>query len=443
MKSRLAWLAIVILLAAIGSAFYVLAVRRIDPQELAASLRSVAGEWWMPLAYAAAYAVSNLLFIPTQALSVVAVLLWGWEKGGTIEWVSATVGALPPYFLARRAARDRARNLLRRYPDASQRLEKEGGMLLLVLRLFPVVPYTALNYLAGLSAARPLQYTAITAVGIIPSTFIFAYFVDSLIRGIATPREVAGRIFIAGALLALFVILGRLVTRRLTLESPAPMPLRYPRAFRILRDTFGQHPFKQRLHIYGRFLTAPFLRTLDIIPVGARVLDIGAGHGTYARLVVEERAREVIAVEPDLRKTLIAFRHPRVRFVAGFDDCIRGIFDVVVVYDVIYRLPPPERDALFRRIYDRLRPGGTFVLKDLDPAKRLKWSWNRIQEKISDAVFGLTIGKGFYIDTREEIAERMQRAGFSGFTHRHVDFGYPHAHIIYTATKPVTSARSA
>lgn len=214
------------------------------------------------------------------------------------------------------------------------------------------------------------------------------------------------------------------------------MSLGYAGALRLLHRTFRNHPAGQRLHILGRFLTAPFMRTLDVIPIGARVLDIGAGHGTYPRLIVEERAREVIAVEPDIRKTVLGFKHPKVKFVAGYDDCIRGTFDVIVVYDVIYRLPPGERDALFKRIYDRVKPGGLFVLKDLDPSRRLKWQWNRLQETIMDRFFGLTIGEGFYVDTIEQIGERFARAGFTGFEWKRVDFGYPHAHIVYTARRP-------
>ena len=215
------------------------------------------------------------------------------------------------------------------------------------------------------------------------------------------------------------------------------MSLGYLRALRLLHATFHNYPITQRLHILGRFLTTPFLRTLDVIPAGARVLDIGAGQGTFPRLLVAERASEVIAVEPDLRKALIAYRHPKVRFVAGFDDCIRGQFDVIVLYDVLYRLPPEARDALFRRICERLRPGGLFVIKDIDPSNRLKWSWNRIQETISDRLFGLTMGEGLYGETREQIAERMARAGFTDFQWKRVDLGYPHAHIIYTARRPV------
>ena len=212
------------------------------------------------------------------------------------------------------------------------------------------------------------------------------------------------------------------------------MPLGTFQALRLLHHTFHHHPPAQRLHILGRFLSAPFLRTLDAIPLRARVLDIGAGHGTYARLIAEARNADVIALEPDLRKTLTAYRHPSVRFVAGFDDCIRGAFDAVVLYDVLYRIPPAERDAMFARIHARVRPGGTFVLKDIDPSRRVRYRWNKLQERLADAL-GLSLGTQFDSDSISRISERMARAGFTGLQWTRVDTGYPHAHILYTARR--------
>ena len=213
------------------------------------------------------------------------------------------------------------------------------------------------------------------------------------------------------------------------------MSVGYFRALHLLHKTFHTYPAGQRFHILGRFLTAPFLRMLDVIPEGARVLDIGAGHGTYARLIAEERAGSVIALDPDLRKTLHTFHHPKVRFVCGFDDCIRGTFDVVVMNDVIYRLPGEERDRLFARVVQRLEPGGVFIIKELDPASGFKRSWSRLQEKIMDRFFGLTIGEGFHLETRERMEARLRAAGFSDFEWKRIDFGYPHPHILYTARK--------
>ncbi len=213
------------------------------------------------------------------------------------------------------------------------------------------------------------------------------------------------------------------------------MPIGIIRALTLLHGTFRHHPPAQRLHILGRFLTAPFLRTLDLVPEGARVLDIGAGHGLLARLLAEERAREVVALDPDLRKVLLAYRHPRVRFVAGYADCIRGRFDAVTIYDVLYRLEPAQRESLLAHARTLLNSGGILILKELDPAARFKARWNRLQERFADLLH-LTLGHYAENLRREEIEAMMARAGLADFRWKRVDSGYPHAHIVYTSRKP-------
>lgn len=211
-------------------------------------------------------------------------------------------------------------------------------------------------------------------------------------------------------------------------------------ALRLIRRAFSHYPAGHRLHIFIRFLTAPFVRTLAFVPPGSRVLEIGAGHGTYALLLTHANvAREVIAVEPDTRKSLLPMRQPRVRWVAGFDDCIRGTFDAIVIYDATHRLSLEGRTDLYRRIFERLRPGGTFVLKDLDPEHRLKMGWARLQDWISDTFLGISIGEGFIYQTRAEVEATLRGIGFETFSVHEVGRGYVHPHIVYVAVKPVTS----
>jgi SAM-dependent methyltransferase len=214
------------------------------------------------------------------------------------------------------------------------------------------------------------------------------------------------------------------------------MSIGYLRAAGLLRRAFSRYPFRHKLHIAIRFLTCPFVRTLDVIPPGSRMMDIGAGHGSYAHLALDAGAREVVCVEPDLRKAFLPISDPRIRWVAGFDDCIRGTFDVISIYDATYRMTLEVRTAIFRRAFDRLKPGGTFILKDLDPGHPFKARWARFQEWLSDTFLHISLGSGFIYQSRADVQRTLELIGFRDLTAKAIDRGYPHAHIIYTAKKP-------
>lgn len=203
----------------------------------------------------------------------------------------------------------------------------------------------------------------------------------------------------------------------------------------LVRRTFAAEPLPTRAHTIGRFLTCPFLRVLPHLPPGARVLDLGAGHGTFARLAAEAGASRVVAVEPDLRKALPSFDHPRVRFVAGYADAVGGTFDAVTIFDVICRVPVEIWDSILATAFERLEPGGVFLLKEIDPENRLKGGWNRTQERIAD-LLGMTLGDAFSYETRDQMRDRLARHGFERFEAVEMGAGYPHAHILYKAWRP-------
>lgn len=208
-------------------------------------------------------------------------------------------------------------------------------------------------------------------------------------------------------------------------------------ALSLVHRMVAGKPLSTRAHVVGRYLTCPFLRVLPHLPPQAHILDLGAGHGTFARLAVEAGAAEVVAVEPDLRKALPSFDHPRVRFVAGYADSLAGRFDAVTIFDVLCRVPMAAWDPILDTAFARLRPGGLFLLKEIDPEHRLKGRWNRTQERIAD-LLGMTLGDAFSYETREQVRARLERHGFERFEAVDLGSGYPHAHILYLARKPVT-----
>ncbi|HXI13530.1 MAG TPA: VTT domain-containing protein [Thermoanaerobaculia bacterium] len=185
--------------------------RLFDEQQISTWLTSVRQHWWTPLAFVACYIGAALLLLPVTFLSVAAALVWGWRVGGAIELVAATLAAVVPFAIARGVAPPwLERRLVDRFPR--ERFREEGMTLLLLLRLIPVIPYVALNYLAGFATFRFRDFLVTTFVGMIPSVFIFAYFVDALAAGLVTQQQVFVRILVAGALLAGLTLLVRLLT---------------------------------------------------------------------------------------------------------------------------------------------------------------------------------------------------------------------------------------
>ncbi len=177
-------------------------------------LRAAAAEWWAVPLFLILYAAFALLLLPVGPLSIAAALAWGWVIGGTIELVACTLAALIPFQLARRGLSERMQGwLARRGVDTGAFAEDDRVFALFLVRLVPVIPYVAVNYLAGLARFRTRDYVLATLVGSIPITFLFAWFVDTIGAG-ATGAATQVRIVLACAALAVFAITVRWLARR-------------------------------------------------------------------------------------------------------------------------------------------------------------------------------------------------------------------------------------
>jgi SAM-dependent methyltransferase len=199
----------------------------------------------------------------------------------------------------------------------------------------------------------------------------------------------------------------------------------------VLHRTYRSFPPAARLHILIRFLTCPFLRVVRLVGDAHTLLEIGGGHGLFSRLAADRGVR-AFAVEPDLRKLHPV---PRVRMIAGYDDCIRGTFDAIAIVDVLYAIPREEWDELLARCFSRLNPGGTLIVKEMDPSAKWKNRWNRMQEWLSVKLLKITLARTFNYETTAAFTARLERLGFEDVRVRRVDFLYPHPHVVYVATR--------
>jgi uncharacterized membrane protein YdjX (TVP38/TMEM64 family) len=130
---------------------------------------------WAYIVAPAVMAGVSILPLPAEAPAMANGIIFGTVVGTAITWVGAMAGAWISYELARAYGRPVARRVVN--PSALKRIEhvadSAGWWGLLVLRLVPVVAFTALNWGAGLCGLPRRRFLWTTAVGIIPGTILF------------------------------------------------------------------------------------------------------------------------------------------------------------------------------------------------------------------------------------------------------------------------------
>lgn len=131
------------------------------------------GGAWVPLTFIGGYAVATLLLLPKNVLSAAAGLAFGLTMGTALVWLAAMIGAAA-FWLGRVLGRDGVRRLAGVHLERLDALViKHGVVAILLARLVPLVPFTAVNYGSGLTAVRFPAYLLATAVGILPGTVAY------------------------------------------------------------------------------------------------------------------------------------------------------------------------------------------------------------------------------------------------------------------------------
>ncbi len=173
------------------------------------------------------------------AMGVLGGALFGSWLGTGCAILGATAGAVPLFLWARATFR----NLPAwRYAEAvarvQDRLQQDGFLALLALRVAPVLPSWALNLAAALARMRLAPFVAATMLGLVPATALFASVGAGLGGALAdgaAPASVVARPAILLPLLALSVlvlipvVVRAAAARRIVYQSDAATKIRRER----------------------------------------------------------------------------------------------------------------------------------------------------------------------------------------------------------------------
>lgn len=130
---------------------------------------------WAPVLYVVVFAALTLVAAPRNVLTTVGAALFGVSGGIALSWLAALLGALAGFALGRLLGAGAGERLTRgRLERVATALRDHGTESVIAARLMPVVPFTAVNYGAGVLGVRTSHFSVGTAVGIVPGTVAYA-----------------------------------------------------------------------------------------------------------------------------------------------------------------------------------------------------------------------------------------------------------------------------
>ena len=134
-----------------------------------------------PLLFVAVSASLTVLMFPGPLLAGASGLLFGLALGFPVSLASAVLGASLAFLISRHLAGDAVEHLAGPRLVALEALvSRRGFVSVLYARIAPGVPYTLVNYAAGLTRIPLMLFAAATALGAAPRAFAYTALGGSL-----------------------------------------------------------------------------------------------------------------------------------------------------------------------------------------------------------------------------------------------------------------------
>ncbi|KAL7540127.1 hypothetical protein ACHAXR_010944 [Thalassiosira sp. AJA248-18] len=129
--------------------------------------------------------VATLAFIPGALLTIGCGAVFGMTLGlgegvavgSIVVFIGASLGSVVSFVMGRYLLRECVGKWVRRYSffkAVDSVMQKKGFRIFFLLRLSPIIPFNALNYIAGVTAVKFWDYT-LSLIGLLPGTVLYVF----------------------------------------------------------------------------------------------------------------------------------------------------------------------------------------------------------------------------------------------------------------------------
>lgn len=186
-------------------------------------------------AFALAYIVATVAFLPGLILTLAAGYLFGVIEGVIVVSVASTLGATAAFIVGRTLARQWVAGQIAgrpRFQALDRAIRAKGFTVVFLTRLSPIFPYNLLNYAYGITAVGLGPYMLATWIGMLPATLMYVYLgsaaqtLGAVLDGEVQSGQLGTWLFFIGlaATIAVAVLVTRYATRALREELRSREP---------------------------------------------------------------------------------------------------------------------------------------------------------------------------------------------------------------------------
>lgn len=139
-----------------------------------------------PIIYILSFIILPIFFFPVPILAIVAGILFGVFYGSLYTIIGAVINSILMYYISKFLSNDFRNFLINKLSKKNIAINTINGtsknlfIIFFLLRLVPLISYTFINYLSGMTKISLEAYILSTLLGIIPGTIILINIGDKI-----------------------------------------------------------------------------------------------------------------------------------------------------------------------------------------------------------------------------------------------------------------------
>ena len=145
---------------------------------------------WAPLIFIGCSVMSLVFFLPASIFASMGGILFGSFTGLLLNFIALNIGGSISFVVSRYLLRDAAARFLQKgkFKTFDDKVETHGFSILIYLRLM-FMPYTYLNFAAGLSKMKYRDFFWSTLIGVIPGLIVITFLAVAVKKLLLTYKQ--------------------------------------------------------------------------------------------------------------------------------------------------------------------------------------------------------------------------------------------------------------